>query len=122
MNAFLCHFALSRPKEGYAAMFLDGAGWHTSAALRVPKNVNLVRQPAHSRELSPDERVWLYLRARHVSHRLLHDYHAIVEALCHALNALTPNRLRPPHQLSLPAKKSAFERGGIRPGISRSRP
>ena len=39
------------------------------------------------------ERVWLYLRERHLSHRLLAGYDAIVDALCHAWNQLTPERL-----------------------------
>jgi len=37
--------------------------------------------------------VWLYLRERHLSHRLLAGYDAIVDALCHAWNQLTPERL-----------------------------
>jgi hypothetical protein len=40
------------------------------------------------------ERVWLYLREKHWSHRLLDTGDAIVDALCRAWNALTPERLR----------------------------
>jgi hypothetical protein len=43
--------------------------------------------------LNPAERVWLFLRERHLSHRLLAGYDAIVDALCNAWNALTPERL-----------------------------
>jgi putative transposase len=39
------------------------------------------------------ERVWLFLRERYLSQRLLHDYDAIVAALCRAGNALTKERL-----------------------------
>jgi hypothetical protein len=35
----------------------------------------------------------LYLRERHLSHRLLDTYDAIVDALCQAWNALTADRL-----------------------------
>jgi hypothetical protein len=41
----------------------------------------------------PLERVWLYLRERHLSHRLLDTYDAVVAALCRAWNALTRERL-----------------------------
>jgi uncharacterized NAD(P)/FAD-binding protein YdhS len=34
-----------------------------------------------------------YLRERHLSHRLLDDYDAIVDACCHAWNQLTPQRI-----------------------------
>ena len=40
------------------------------------------------------ERVWLYLRERCLSHRLLAGYNAVVDACCHAWNQLTPERLR----------------------------
>jgi hypothetical protein len=34
------------------------------------------------------------LRERHLSHRLLDDYDAIVDACCYAWNQLTPERIR----------------------------
>jgi hypothetical protein len=43
--------------------------------------------------LNPVERLWLYLRERHLSHRLLDDYEAIVDACCVAWNKLTPERI-----------------------------
>ena len=47
-------------------------------------------------ELNPVERVWLYLRERFLSLRLLDDTDAIVDACCDAWNALAsePGRLR----------------------------
>ena len=75
-------------------MVLDGAGWHTSHALMVPCNVTLLRLPPYSPELNPVERVWLYLRERHLSNRVHEGYTAIVDAVCEAVNRLTPERLR----------------------------
>jgi transposase len=40
----------------------------------VPPNVTLLRLPACSPELNPVERVWLYLRERHLSHRVHEGY------------------------------------------------
>ena len=60
----------------------------------MPQNVTLIRLPPYSPELNPVERVWLYLRERHLSHRLLDGYDEIVDALCSAWKALTPERLR----------------------------
>ena len=45
-------------------------------------------------ELNPVERVWLHLRERFLSHRVLDGYDAILDACCEAWNALTPERLR----------------------------
>ena len=69
-------------------MILDQAGWHGSNALAVPANITLVPLPSYSPELNPVERVWLYLKERFLSHRLLADYDAIVEAACAAWNRL----------------------------------
>jgi transposase len=50
--------------------------------------------PPCSPELNPVERLWLYLRERYLSHWLLDDYDAIVDAFCRARNQLTPERIR----------------------------
>jgi transposase len=61
----------------------------------VPSNITLVWLPPYSPQLNPVERVWLFLRERHLSHRLLDGYDAVVDALCRAWNALTKERLHP---------------------------
>ena len=94
MNVFLEHFAATLAEDEHAALALDGAGWHTSNDLRVPDIVTLVPLPPYSPELNPVERVWLYLRERHLSHRILDDCDAIVDALCSAWKALTRERLK----------------------------
>ncbi len=94
MNRFLAEFSLTLPADAHAAMILDGAGWHASRDLEVPNNVSLVRLPPYAPELNPVERVWLFLRERHLSQRLLNDYDAIVDAACRAWRQLTPKRLR----------------------------
>ena len=79
----------------HAALVLDRAGWHGARRLGVPDNVTLVPLPAYSPELSPVERVWLYLRERFLSHRVLDGYEAVLDAACRAWNALAdePGRL-----------------------------
>ncbi len=94
MQAFLDGFSKVLAADEHAVMVVDQAGWHTTHALAVPDNVTLVRLPPYSPELNPVERVWLFLRERHLSHRLLAGYDAIVDALCHAWNQLTPERLQ----------------------------
>jgi transposase len=94
MSEYLARFAATLADDEHAVVVLDGAGWHTSGDLRVPGNVTLVPLPPYSPELNPVERVWLHLRERHLGHRLLDDYDAIVQALCRAWNALTRERLQ----------------------------
>ena len=93
MQAFLDRFARRLGADEHAAMVLDRAGWHVARALRVPRNVTPVPLPPYAPQLNPVERVWLYLRERHLSHRLLGGYDAIVDALCRAWNQLSAGRL-----------------------------
>lgn len=94
MNAFLARFAATLAEDEHAALVLDRAGWHRAKKLAVPSNVTLVWLPPYSPQLNPVERIWLFLRERHLSHRLLDDYDVIVDALCRAWNALTTERIR----------------------------
>ena len=93
MQLFLDRFAATVPPGEHAVMVMDQAGWHVTNDLHVPQNVSLVLLPSYSPELNPVERVWLYLRERHLSHRLLNSYDNIVDALCAAWNKLSKTAL-----------------------------
>ena len=80
MRNFLDRFAKTLAEGEHAVMVVDGAGLHTTKALVAPPNVTLVPLPPYSPQLKPMERVWLYLRDRFLSLRLLEDYDAIVDA------------------------------------------
>ncbi len=93
MQLFLDQFAATVPSSEHAVMVADQAGWHITDDLKVPLNISLVLLPSYSPELNPVERVWLYLRERYLSHRLLNTYDDIVDALCTARNKLNATRL-----------------------------
>ncbi len=82
MQVFFDHLAASRPPDAHLVLVFDGAGWHVSGDLVVPPSITLVVLPPYSPELNPVERVWLYLRERFLSLRLLHSTDAIVDACC----------------------------------------
>ena len=88
MQAFLDAFAATIADDEHIALILDGAGWHSGKTLRVPSNITFVPLPPYSPELNPVERVWLYLKQRFLSMRLLNDYQAIVAAAARAWRRL----------------------------------
>ena len=96
MQVFLDQVAASRPADAHLVMVVDGAGWHVSHDLVVPPSITLVVQPSYSPELNPVERVWLYLRERFLSLRLLHSTEAIIDACCDAWMRLVaePDRIK----------------------------
>ena len=89
MQVFLDRFSKTIAADEHVAMIADQAGWHVSNNLKVPPNISLVRLPPYSPELNPVERLWLYLKERFLSHRLLDDYDAIVDAAEAAWKRLT---------------------------------
>jgi transposase len=95
MAVFLERFARELDPGAHAALILDRAGWQVARRLVVPSNVTLVPLPPYGPELNPVERVWLYLRERFLSHRVLDGYAAVLDAACRARNALAgePGRL-----------------------------
>ena len=96
MRLFLDQFADRLPEDTHAVVVLDGAGWHHVGTDDLPSNVSLIKLPPYSPELNAVERIWLHLRERFRSLRLLDDTEAIVTACCNAWNRLTadPERLR----------------------------
>jgi hypothetical protein len=89
MGVFLAELSCTLAAGTHAVLVLDRAGWHVSPDLQVPKNLTLVHPPSYSPELNLVENVWLYLRERWLSHRVLAGgYEAVVDAACHAWNAL----------------------------------
>jgi transposase len=95
MQIYLDKFAETIGSDEHVAMVLDQAGWHVANGLKVPDCITLVALPARSPELNPVERLWLYLKERFLSHRLLDDYDAIEAAIVDAWRRLIgdPGRL-----------------------------
>lgn len=94
MGIFLHHFSDQLAPDVHAVLILDQAGWHDERALRVPRNVTLLPLPSASPQLNPVERIWLYLRERYLSHRILADYDAVLTATCRAWNRLLAEKGR----------------------------
>ena len=88
MEVFLDHFSRQLEPDVHVALVLDQAGWHDKRALNLPRNITLLPLPSASPELNPMERIWLYLRERYLSHRVLNDYNALLEATCRAWKGL----------------------------------
>jgi hypothetical protein len=80
MNAHLAEISAAVAPGAHALLGVDGAGWHASAALKVPRNITLLHLPPYSPELNPVENVWAYLRSNKLSHRVFETYEAIVDA------------------------------------------
>ena len=83
-------------REGQVVV-MDNLSAHKGERIRElieERGCELIYLPSYSPDLNPVERVWLYLRERYLSHRLLADYEAVVDACCEAWNALVAETRR----------------------------
>jgi transposase len=80
VQMFLDQLSATIPVGTHVALIWDNAGYHTSKALRSPKNITLVRLPPYSPELNPVENLWHYLRCHYWSNRTYQDLDAVEDA------------------------------------------
>ncbi len=84
MQLHLDEIARTVARGAHAVLLLDRAGWHTTGALAVPKNITMILLPSRAPELNPVENIWQYLRQTWLSNRVFDTYEAVVEAACEA--------------------------------------
>ncbi|SRR6266571_7582734 len=101
MNVFLEHVS-----QAFASYFIvmqvDQASWHRSKALRVPANIRLIQQPAHSPEVNPVEHLWEELREKYLHNRVFPSLDLLIDELCRGLNELTDDKARMTSMMSFP--------------------
>jgi transposase len=88
MQLHIDEIARTVARGAHAVLLLDRAGWHTTAALAVPKNITMILLPSRAPELNPVENIWQYLRANWLSNRVFATYDDIVDAACDAWRKL----------------------------------
>lgn len=86
MTLMLAELSQAVAPGAHAVVLIDGAGWHTSAGLKVPANLTPVPLPPYSPELNAIEKLWQYMRETLLSHRLFKTLSDIIEVCCSAWN------------------------------------
>ena len=88
MQLHLDEIARTIAKGAHAVLLLDRAGWHTTRALAVPRNITMILLPSRAPELNPVENVWQYLRGNWLSNQVFDTYEDIIHAGCNAWRKL----------------------------------
>ncbi len=89
MNAHLAAIGAAVAPGAHAVVVLDGAGWHRSGDLVVPRNLTLVQLPPYSPQLNPMEQIVLFLKSNRFANRVFKDVAALKEACRTAWQWLT---------------------------------
>ncbi|MEY3250794.1 MAG: hypothetical protein RLZZ27_902 [Actinomycetota bacterium] len=89
MNIFLAEFAkVNQDKK--IAIVMDGAGWHKSGKLILPKNIRIIILPPYSPELNPTEKLWQYIKDHTIKNRIYKTLRELENAVCRFVRTLTP--------------------------------
>lgn len=82
----LDHFAeaVSANEKKRIILILEGAGWHKSNQLIVPRGVHLLFLPPYSPELQPAEKLWPLIReaAANQQFKSIEELENVIEARC----------------------------------------
>ena len=95
MNIFLREVSVDFA-DSFVLMLVDQAGWHRSNSLKVPENIRLIPQPAHSPELNPVEHVWQEVRKTSMANTAFTSLEQVERSVANGLVDLAnqPERLR----------------------------
>ena len=80
MNVYLKE--LSRKIKEDVILIMDGAGWHKSKNLIVPKNIQIVLLPPYCPELNPVERLWRYIKDNVLKNKVFNTLLELELAVC----------------------------------------
>jgi hypothetical protein len=80
MNVYLKE--LSRKIKEDVVLIMDGAGWHKSKNLIIPKNIQIVLLPPYCPELNPVERLWRYIKDNVLKNKVLNTLLELELAVC----------------------------------------
>jgi hypothetical protein len=111
MQLHLDEIARTVAKGAHAVLLLDRAGWHTTRALAVPRNITMILLPSRAPELNPVENIWQYLRQKLARQPRLRHLREIIEAACEAWRKLTAMPRQSPRSAHASGRPSVKDEG-----------
>ena len=93
MNVFLEH--MEKELDGEEILLvMDGAGWHKSKGLKVPKNIEIIYLPPYSPELNPVERLWLYIKQHTIKNKIYDTISLLEDSICDFIKNLKIEQIK----------------------------
>lgn len=88
MNIYLERLSKSLKSEK-VILVLDGAAWHKSNELKVPRNIELLHLPPYSPELNPVEKLWQFIKSKVLRNRFYNNIKELETAVCDFIRGMT---------------------------------
>jgi len=93
MNVFLAEMSRELGKKE-ALIIMDGAGWHKSKNLEIPKNITIKYLPPYSPELNPVERIWLYIKQNTIKNKIYENISTLEDVVCEFIKNLELEQIK----------------------------
>ncbi len=74
-------------------LICDGAVWHKSGGLVIPKNIKLIFIPPYTPEMNPIEQIWKEIRKRGFKNEVFQSLDKVVERLCDTIRSLSKDTI-----------------------------
>jgi transposase len=71
--------------ENEIIMQIDGAGWHKSKDLKIPRNIHFIIQPPYSPEVNPTEHIWDEIREKYLHNKIYDTLEETMDKVCMGL-------------------------------------
>ena len=88
MNVFFKELS-KQYKDDMILLCCDGAAWHKSKELVVPKNIVLFFIPPYTPEMNPIEQIWKELRKRGFKNETFASLSKVIDRLCDTIYSLS---------------------------------
>ena len=102
MNLFLQMLSEAYP-EDIILLCCDGAAWHKSGAMNIPKNIELFFIPPYTPEMNPIEQIWKELRQIGFRNEVFATLDKVVDRLPRTVSAIRETASLKPAPGALPA-------------------
>ena len=75
-------------------LVVDGASWHTSSKLKIPKNIEFFKLPPAIPEMNPIEQIWKEIRKLGFRNEFFTTLDKVIDRLCDTICSLTNDTIK----------------------------
>lgn len=93
MNVFLRELSATYPND-FILLVADGAAWHRSMGLCIPKNIEIFKLPPATPEMNPIEQIWKEIRKRGFRNEIFKTLDKVIDRLCDTICSLTSDTVK----------------------------
>lgn len=93
MNVFLEKLS-ENYSEDYIILVCDGAPWHKTKGLKIPKNIEIVFIPPYTPEMNPIEQIWKEIRKIGFKNEIFSSLNKVIDRLSDTICSLSADTIK----------------------------